>query len=139
MFLYFFFFKQKTAYEMRISDWSSDVCSSDLLDRNGINKAVFDGLATPGNQWVAPTNPNYVKAFPVPKRDVAKAKALLKEAGNPHPVVNLVTPTTTDARNIAQVVQAMAKDAERSEEHTSELQSLMRISYAVFCLKKKKI
>src|SRR3546814_19609275 len=66
------------------------------LDRNGINKAVFDGLATPGNQWVAPTNPNYVKAFPVPKRDVAKAKALLKEAGNPHPVVNLVTPTTTD-------------------------------------------
>src|SRR3546814_10155863 len=82
---------------MRISDWSSDVCSSDLireafelsLDRNGINKAVFDGLATPGNQWVAPTNPNYVKAFPVPKRDVAKAKALLKEAGNPHPVVNL--------------------------------------------------
>lgn len=81
------------------------------LDRNGINKAVFDGLATPGNQWVAPTNPNYVKAFPVPKRDVAKAKALLKEAGNPHPVVNLVTPTTTDARNIAQVVQAMAKDA----------------------------
>src|SRR3546814_5803202 len=33
MFLYIFFFKQKTAYEMRISDWSSDVCSSDLLER----------------------------------------------------------------------------------------------------------
>src|SRR3546814_19302535 len=93
---------------MRISDWSSDVCSSDLireafelsLDRNGINKAVFDGLATPGNQWVAPTNPNYVKAFPVPKRDVAKAKALLKEAGNPHPVVNLVTPTRSEERRV---------------------------------------
>src|SRR3546814_5034984 len=32
LFLFFFFFKQKTAYEMRISDWSSDVCSSDLID-----------------------------------------------------------------------------------------------------------
>src|SRR3546814_11566696 len=35
LFLYFFFFKQKTAYEMRISDWSSDVCSSDLLIQEG--------------------------------------------------------------------------------------------------------
>jgi peptide/nickel transport system substrate-binding protein len=81
------------------------------LDREGINKAVFDGLATPGNQWVAPTNSNYVKSVPIPKRNVAKAKALLKEAGNTNPVVNLVTPTTADARNIAQVVQAMAKEA----------------------------
>ncbi|WP_341701878.1 ABC transporter substrate-binding protein [Ferrovibrio sp.] len=81
------------------------------LDRNGINKVVFDGLATPGNQWVAPNSPYYAKSLPVPKRDVARAKALLKEAGNPNPVVNLVTPTTTDARNIAQVVQAMAKEA----------------------------
>jgi len=81
------------------------------LDRNGISQVVFDGLATPGNQWVPPTNANYVKSVPVPKRDVAKAKQLLKEAGNPNPVVNLVTPTTTDARNIAQVVQAMAKEA----------------------------
>lgn len=81
------------------------------LDRNGINKVVFDGLATPGNQWIAPNSPYYAKSLPVPKRDVARAKALLKEAGNPNPVVNLVTPTTTDARNIAQVVQAMAKEA----------------------------
>ena len=81
------------------------------LDRNGINKVVFDGLAVPGNQWVAPNNPGYSKSVPIPKRDVAKAKALLKEAGNPNPVVNLVTPTTTDASKIAQVVQAMAKEA----------------------------
>jgi len=81
------------------------------IDRNGINQVVFDGLSLPGNQWVAPTNPYYVKSVPVPKRDIAKAKALLKEAGNTNPVVNLVTPTTTDARNIAQVVQAMAKEA----------------------------
>jgi peptide/nickel transport system substrate-binding protein len=81
------------------------------LDRNGINKVVFDGLATPGNQWVAPNSAYYAKSVPVPKRDVARAKALLKEAGNPNPVVNLVTPTTTDASKIAQVVQAMAKEA----------------------------
>jgi peptide/nickel transport system substrate-binding protein len=81
------------------------------LDRNGINKVVFDGLATPGNQWVAPNSAYYAKSVPVPKRDVAKAKALLKEAGNINPVVNLVTPTTTDASKIAQVVQAMAKEA----------------------------
>lgn len=81
------------------------------LDRNGISQVVFDGLATPGNQWVAPNSPYYNKSMPMPKRDVAKARALLKEAGNPNPVVNLMTPTTTDARNIAQVVQAMAKEA----------------------------
>lgn len=44
------------------------------LDRNGINKVVFDGLATPGNQWVAPTSAYYSKSLPIPKRDVAKAK-----------------------------------------------------------------
>src|SRR3546814_12425039 len=42
MWIFFFFFKQKTAYEMRISDWSSDVCSSDLKDDR--NRAVFVGL-----------------------------------------------------------------------------------------------
>src|SRR3546814_2715377 len=36
----FFFFKQKTAYEMRISDWSSDVCSSDLQDANGVRSSL---------------------------------------------------------------------------------------------------
>ena len=48
---------------------------------------------------------------PVPKRDVAKAKALLKEAGIPNPSFTLMTPTTSDAQKIAQVVQAMAKEA----------------------------
>src|SRR3546814_3020133 len=43
-FLYFFFFKQKTAYEMRISDWSSDVCSSDLLRRRMAEAVQAPGL-----------------------------------------------------------------------------------------------
>src|SRR3546814_8799718 len=45
LYVLFFFFKQKTAYEMRISDWSSDVCSSDLADREVRPKFAFAGLA----------------------------------------------------------------------------------------------
>jgi peptide/nickel transport system substrate-binding protein len=81
------------------------------LDRQAIVNVVFNGEFQPGNQWLPPTNPNYIKSVPIPKRDVAKAKALLKEAGTPNPVVNLMTPTTSDAQNVAQVVQAMAKEA----------------------------
>src|SRR3546814_9846219 len=43
----FFFFKQKTAYEMRISDWSSDVCSSDLFRRQDLAQLLLGGLAEP--------------------------------------------------------------------------------------------
>jgi peptide/nickel transport system substrate-binding protein len=81
------------------------------LDRDAIVQVAQDGEATPGNQWVAPNNPWYVKSVPIPKRDVARARALLKEAGVPHPSFTLVTPTTSDAQRVAQVVQAMAKEA----------------------------
>jgi len=81
------------------------------LDREGIVQVVMEGEAQVGNQWVAPDNPFYAKNVPVPKRDVAKAKALLQQAGTPNPVVNLMTPTTSDAQKIAQVVQAMVKEA----------------------------
>ncbi|WP_119292223.1 ABC transporter substrate-binding protein [Azohydromonas sediminis] len=81
------------------------------LDRDGIVQVVMDGEATPGNQWVAPNNPYYVKSLPVPKRDVARAKQLLQQVGVPNPSFTLMTPTTSDAQKIAQVVQAMAKEA----------------------------
>src|SRR6266542_2772247 len=81
------------------------------LDRDGIVQVAMDGEADIGNQWVAPTNAFYAKNVPIPKRDVARAKALLKEAGNPNPTVTLMTPTTSDAQKIAQVVQAMVKEA----------------------------
>src|SRR6478752_6815807 len=71
----------------------------------------MDGEADVGNQWVAPTNAFYAKGVPVPRRDVARAKALLAQAGTPNPVVTLMTPTTSDAQKIAQVVQAMVKEA----------------------------
>jgi len=81
------------------------------IDRQGIVQVVMDNEATVGNQWVAPSNPYYAKNVPVPKRDVARAKALLKEAGVPNPSFTLVTPTTSDAQRIALVVQAMAREA----------------------------
>src|SRR5689334_11449321 len=55
------------------------------LDRDGIVQVVTDGEGTPGNQWVAPSNQFYAKNVPIPKRDVNRAKALLKEAGVPNP------------------------------------------------------
>jgi peptide/nickel transport system substrate-binding protein len=81
------------------------------LDRQGIVQVAMDGEAAVGNQWVAPTNPYYAKNAPLPKRDVAKAKALLAAAGVPNPSFTLMTPTTSDAQRIAQVVQVMAKEA----------------------------
>ena len=81
------------------------------LDRDGIVQVVMEGEATAGNQWVAPDNAYYAKNVPVPKRDVARAKALLQAAGVPNPTVTLMTPTTSDAQKIAQVVQAMVKEA----------------------------
>jgi peptide/nickel transport system substrate-binding protein len=81
------------------------------LDRQGIVDVAMDKEAVPGNQWVAPNNRYYAKKFPIPKRDVARAKALLKEAGVENPSVTLMTPTSSDAQRIAQVVQVMAKEA----------------------------
>jgi peptide/nickel transport system substrate-binding protein len=81
------------------------------LDRDGIVQVVTEGEAAVGNQWVAPDNTYYAKNMPIPKRDVAKAKALLAEAGVPNPTFTLMTPTTSDTQKIAQVVQAMVKDA----------------------------
>jgi peptide/nickel transport system substrate-binding protein len=81
------------------------------LDRQGLAQVAMDNEAVVGNQWVAPTNAFYAGNVPVPKRDVAKAKALLKEAGVTNPSFTLVTPTTSDAQRLALVIQAMARDA----------------------------
>jgi peptide/nickel transport system substrate-binding protein len=81
------------------------------LDRQGLAQVVSDNEALVGNQWVAPTNAYYAKNMPLPKRDVAKARALLKEAGVSNPSFTLLTATTSDAQRLALVVQAMSKDA----------------------------
>ncbi|MDB5861479.1 MAG: transporter substrate-binding protein [Ramlibacter sp.] len=81
------------------------------LDRKGLVQVVMDNEAIVGNQWVAPTSSWYAKNVPVPKRDIARAKALLKEAGVTNPSFTLLTPTTSDAQRIALVVQAMSREA----------------------------
>src|SRR3546814_2027022 len=106
-----FFFKQKTAYEMRISDWSSDVCSSDLPTLHPALRLRRREDETTASYPKADSRPTQC---PVP----------------PSPSIFF------DWRTINPGNQRARRDS-RSEEHTSELQSLMRISYAVFCLKKK--
>jgi peptide/nickel transport system substrate-binding protein len=81
------------------------------IDRQGLGQVVMDNEATVGNQWVAPSNTYYAKNVPLPKRDIARAKALLKEAGVTNPSVTLMTPTTSDAQRLALVVQAMTREA----------------------------
>jgi peptide/nickel transport system substrate-binding protein len=82
------------------------------IDREAINQVVFNGEFTPGNQWVSPDHPYYQKAFPIQKRDVAKAKALLKESGAALPVsVDLMVPKGPENEAVAQVLQSMAAEA----------------------------
>src|SRR3546814_1512065 len=99
---------------MRISDWSSDVCSSDL--RAGQLCGVSVIPPRPGRQ---------AGCAPVPSDSEARRTGRARRLPT-RPV---------DRGRLAFERAALARP--RSEEHTSELQSLMRISYAVFCLKKK--
>jgi peptide/nickel transport system substrate-binding protein len=82
------------------------------IDREAINQVVFNGEFTPGNQWVSPQHPYYQKAFPVQKRDIARAKALLKESGAALPVsVDFMVPKGAENEAVAQVIQSMAAEA----------------------------
>src|SRR3546814_3984020 len=124
-----FFFKQKTAYEMRISDWSSDVCSSDLADGTHTIIAVDETTRIKASG-----------GFLGLSRSKLGAESLLN--GLPVSVETLqwdggLVAREIDLKNKDLKTAAMIRSGTRSEEHTSELQSLMRISYAVFCLKKK--
>ncbi len=81
------------------------------LDRDGIVQVAVDGEGEAGNQWLPTANPFYAKNHPIPKRNIERAKALLKEAGVPSPSFTLMTPTTSDGQKVAQVIQSMAKEA----------------------------
>ena len=78
------------------------------LDRDAINQVVFNGEFVPGNQWVGPNNFYYQQSLPVPKRDVAKAKALLKEAGVTTPIpIDFMLPQGAETKAISEVMQSM--------------------------------
>src|SRR3546814_6278267 len=104
---------------MRISDWSSDVCSSDLLSKTREDRAMKHSVDVLTNDRpVMALQDEYPAGFIDPMHSHDHIQILYASAG----VMSVRTPETSFVR---------------SEEHTSELQSLMRISYAVFCLKKK--
>ncbi|HUH83675.1 MAG TPA: ABC transporter substrate-binding protein [Stellaceae bacterium] len=81
------------------------------LDRNAINQVVFNGDFIPGNQWVPPSSPYYTQSLPIPARDVATAQRLLGEIGLPNPTVDLMVVNNPETERVAEVVQAMEKDA----------------------------
>jgi peptide/nickel transport system substrate-binding protein len=82
------------------------------LDRDAISQVVFNGEAIPGNQWVSPLSPYYQKDFPVPKRDIEKAKALMKEAGITGPLaIDYMVNNAPEGRAVAEVVQSMVAEA----------------------------
>src|SRR3546814_1000537 len=133
----FFFFKQKTAYEMRISDWSSDVCSSDLVEAFGDPRQVRGGnaVATVAHR----KDRAAIGAARKDDRDIAAGRRVAHRVGHQvgERAVQLAdgaeqvdARVVVDGDRVAALAQCFGL---RSEEHTSELQSLMRISYAVFC------
>src|SRR3546814_1616049 len=107
---------------MRISDWSSDVCSSDLdvpiifISAKGSETDRIVGLELGADDYLP-------KPFGT-RELIARIRAILRRVGV--------------ERGPDEHRENEARFDGRSEEHTSELQSLMRTSYAVFCLKKKK-
>src|SRR3546814_6648984 len=105
---------------MRISDWSSDVCSSDL---------------SAGTRKPLPILMECLRVFDLARESRALARGSLFQLAGFSLARSLSLSSSSEA-NMSSALSNRARP--RSEEHTSELQSLMRISYAVFCLKKKK-
>src|SRR3546814_6167562 len=115
---------------MRISDWSSDVCSSDLRARQHL-AAAWSGRRCPRTRDVAASR--------------CRGAADRRDTNRPeHCRTGCRSGAATAVRKLPRLAQRgrrrrspPARGERRSEEHTSELQSLMRTSYAVFCFKKK--
>src|SRR3546814_3156552 len=149
---------QRTAYDVRISDWSSYVCSSELAGRargraggddlraavrgdDGAGDGAADGHRGRPGDGVLGCRHRHHQHRPGAGRYRRPRRYLRAAAG-----CREMDPVPRDAARQAGAAdrpgdaepRILAAVTGRSEEHTSELQSLMRISYAVFCLKKKK-
>lgn len=85
---------------------------SHAIDREALNQVVFEGLFVTGNQWAAPGSAWYDEKYPVPARDIERAKALLAEAGVETPLnIEMTIGNDPVAQQRGQVVQAMAAEA----------------------------
>src|SRR3546814_6208578 len=122
---------------MRISDWSSDVCSSDLL-------AESDALGATATGTLRVTNSAERGGLIAGDLTIPEARyKIIRQGAADVPELQGVRrkgapPQQESAQGGVPSRFRLRINVKRSEEHTSELQSLMRISYAVFCLKNKK-
>src|SRR3546814_8040179 len=126
---------------MRISDWSSDVCSSDL--RDGLAPVTIEKIS-----WLLAKAYPVIGNIPIAQITPHEALAVLRkvEATGAYESARRMRSVLSRVFRYGVATVRCDKDVAadlrgaiaRSEEHTSELQSLMRNSYAVFCLKKKK-
>src|SRR3546814_2919946 len=134
--LYFFFCKQKTAYEMRISDWSSDVCSSDLSCPSSTSKnsssplddcPVASRYDTPA--WSAADS--WVRLyFSRSAWAMAAPPPMIAPPASPWPATAAARPRTKAMLiSVDALLSASCVRARRSDEPTSELQSLMSNPY----------
>src|SRR3546814_8832328 len=113
---------------MRISDWSSDVCSSDLYAVQDALQEISAGGAPAAASYAVSGEPVAPMSLRCSRRSSASTSSRRVTSAAPMRS-HAMWPACTARR-------ASERSDARSEEHTSELQSLMRISYAVFCLKK---
>src|SRR3546814_4608822 len=129
---------------MRISDWSSDVCSSDLARQLAVGR-VGIAQADAGIELLGIADVDVLGGRAALVRDEVVLGGVHGNAVQPGIELGVTAEIPDRAvgadEGVLGHVLALAPvgDVARSEEHTSELQSLMRISYAVFCLKKKKM
>src|SRR3546814_7254038 len=120
-----------TAYEVRISDWSSDVCSSDLAEnvvtikkyanRRLYNTATSSYVTLDHLCQMVKDDVDFVVYDAKTGEDITRAV-----------LTQIIVEEENKGQNLLPI--SFLRQLIRSEEHTSELQSLMRISYAVFCL-----
>src|SRR3546814_9140012 len=141
-----FFFKQKTAYEMRISDWSSDVCSSDLefpphdLRRADPHPGQLRCRSSDGRRLLPPHRRSVKGEGSImgePKPLASLSAGLLARKGAARPAMRRQPLGSGPGPLVGTGYDDLGWNdmGSRSEEHTSALQSLMRNSYAVFFLK----
>src|SRR3546814_6611141 len=124
---------------MRISDWSSDVCSSDLQFAAAQTMAsrLNEDLGTPDDPLASILHKSAANVTNPAKELEARVRAKdpSKHIGHDgNPVLTWMVSNAVVTRHVNGTIIPKKESPERSEEHTSELQSLMRISYAVFCL-----
>src|SRR3546814_4322040 len=127
---------------MRISDWSSDVCSSDLELKGRVDGVAASAATLPliaCDTIEMPENSQIMIHEPTTWAWGTLAELKSSIAMMENIIDSVIAAYVRRSGQSAEKIMEMMEAATRSEEHTSELQSLMRISYAVFCLQNKKV